>query len=238
MLTWSIFAEKSVVKVRVGTGVDSQDFYVHKDLLSHHSPFFKAALSNERKEALENVVQLPDDDVEVFRIYICWLYGSWPFTSLASGQVDKQGTFSIPDHDTLGSAYCFGDKVLDFDFCDMVADMLCAHSTELSYCPITVFARIWKVAAVGSGPRRLIVDSYVCLAKKAWSVDLYKFEAELWQDIAEALIADREEFVSLRSQTVPWIKGDMCRYHLHASEEGVCYKKTKDWDQPSRLTKS
>jgi hypothetical protein len=51
-----------------------QNFTVHQDLISTRSEFFAKALRGDWKEAQERTVVLPDDEPEVFRLYLQFLY--------------------------------------------------------------------------------------------------------------------------------------------------------------------
>lgn len=64
-----------MVQVDVGNGDgDSHTFVVHKEIICHHSPFFKAACTGHFREAEDRVVKLPDDRAELFDIFLQWLY--------------------------------------------------------------------------------------------------------------------------------------------------------------------
>ena len=44
------------------------------DLLCDTSPFFKAAFTKDFKESSEKAMSLPEDDVDTFERFACWLY--------------------------------------------------------------------------------------------------------------------------------------------------------------------
>lgn len=50
------------------------DFGIHKDLLCHYSPCFKAAFTYGIEKTKTGVTKLPETDVEVFEIFNRWLY--------------------------------------------------------------------------------------------------------------------------------------------------------------------
>lgn len=51
-----------------------QEFFVHQSLISARSEFFAKALRGDWKEAQQREVSLPDDEAEVFRLYLQLLY--------------------------------------------------------------------------------------------------------------------------------------------------------------------
>lgn len=55
-------------------GEDLQDFGVHKSLICHHSPYFKAAFNSGFEETTTGIIKLPDVKVEVFELFFHWLY--------------------------------------------------------------------------------------------------------------------------------------------------------------------
>ncbi|KAL8893561.1 MAG: hypothetical protein Q9192_005144 [Flavoplaca navasiana] len=63
-----------VVTVRVGSGEEVKSWAIHKGLLTHHSPFFAAALNGSFKESTSNVVELIEDSPEAFKLFVYWLY--------------------------------------------------------------------------------------------------------------------------------------------------------------------
>lgn len=58
----------------VGTGNDSEAFFVHEDIICEKSPFFKAACSKNWIENQEKTVRLPEQEVEIFRMYLECVY--------------------------------------------------------------------------------------------------------------------------------------------------------------------
>ena len=63
-----------LVKVNVGEDDEMKTFFVHHGLLTQNSSFFTTALKSPWKEAQEQIVELPEDDTDVFELYLQWLY--------------------------------------------------------------------------------------------------------------------------------------------------------------------
>ncbi|KAL8864393.1 MAG: hypothetical protein Q9198_009892 [Flavoplaca austrocitrina] len=70
----SSLQDTAIVTVRVGSGEEVKSWAVHKGLLTHHSPFFAAALNGFFKESTSNVVELIEDSPEAFNLFVYWLY--------------------------------------------------------------------------------------------------------------------------------------------------------------------
>lgn len=60
----------------VTVNVQGHKFYIHRHLLCSRSSYFRACFDGKFKEAEDKVFNLPDDDVEVFKLFIDWLYGA------------------------------------------------------------------------------------------------------------------------------------------------------------------
>lgn len=60
----------------VTVNVQDHKFYIHKNLLCNRSSYFRACFDGKFKEAEDNVFNLPDDDVEAFKLFVDWLYGA------------------------------------------------------------------------------------------------------------------------------------------------------------------
>ena len=64
-------AQGEVVTIFVGP--EKKRYNIHKDIICHHSEYFRAAYNGRWKEADEGVT-LEDVEVEVFNIFVHWLY--------------------------------------------------------------------------------------------------------------------------------------------------------------------
>jgi hypothetical protein len=83
------------------------------------SEFVRLALRGERKEATERVIPLPDDEPAVFKVYQQWLYSGLIHTREPKTDSDFDEKYQL-----LVKEYIFGEKILDLDFKDCVADAL------------------------------------------------------------------------------------------------------------------
>lgn len=60
--------------VTLFVGASQKPFYIHVDLLCNASSFFKAAFTGDFKESSDKTMQLPEDDENLFSLFIDWLY--------------------------------------------------------------------------------------------------------------------------------------------------------------------
>src|ERR1700743_293994 len=76
MLTFALFRSSlvlcSVVTIKVGP--EEKLFVVHQDLICHFSKYFNAAFNGSFAEATSKEINLPDVEVQIFEIFVGWLY--------------------------------------------------------------------------------------------------------------------------------------------------------------------
>ncbi|KAL8951250.1 MAG: hypothetical protein Q9222_002752, partial [Ikaeria aurantiellina] len=72
------FLELLDTVVTVVVGKTQTPFHVHKGLLCSKSAYFNAAFNSSFKEAVDGSIRLIDEDPNIFRYYILWVYNQ-PF---------------------------------------------------------------------------------------------------------------------------------------------------------------
>lgn len=101
----------------VSVGEQGKEFTMHKHIAIRHSPFFKAALSHDWREAHDKRISLPDCEPEIFEGYSQWVYTS-------------EISFSTEPHlQTLELVrlWILGDFLRDQRFCETVVNGLFSH---------------------------------------------------------------------------------------------------------------
>jgi hypothetical protein len=158
-----------IVKVQVGSGSNElQEFHVHSALICQTSQYFINALRGTWVESETRSVCLLGHNVEVFRIYLTWLYNkSFGSSVVAKAKVPKsyktRWTTSARTQ-LLIESHLLGEYILDLAFTDVVMDMLvlktAKYSTSLYPLPGQVYY-VWNRTGEGSKLRQLFVDLYV-----------------------------------------------------------------------------
>lgn len=154
----SSFSVGPAIEVIVGR---SESFTVHEYLL-RQSPFFDRMLNGTWKEATERRVELPEDDPDVFTIYVSWLYWNQIPTipTCESGQDDSEFLHLI-------QTYIFGDKIQDMAFQNTIVDAIIEKNRDSVRQGLPSKQSIPSPACVrlaydntlsGSPLRRLLVD--------------------------------------------------------------------------------
>ena len=141
--------QQSVVTVKVGSEAAQVAFVVHAELLKYYSPFFKAATTGNWDEARTGIINLPNDDPEVFEIFENWLYGQ-------RLDLEEDQAKSTP---FILKLWVFGDKVQVPEFQNAVMEALKTRSTG-SDPPLTPsdIRFVYESTTDESPLRRLIVD--------------------------------------------------------------------------------
>jgi hypothetical protein len=140
--------------ITVGPSHSERTFYIHTGLLTHRSPFFKAALSGPWKESKSKIINLPADDPAVF--------AAWT-------QLAYTGRVVLPDKKVtelyayIARLYVLAEKLMDTAAKNKcVLAMLAEHRQHPRSIPNRRCIEIvWGGSPEGSCMRRLILDMYI-----------------------------------------------------------------------------
>ena len=69
--------------VNIFVGAERKRYHLHRDLLCDRSDYFTACFIGEFREAQENELSLPEDNIESFDLLVQWLYGA-PLKKISS----------------------------------------------------------------------------------------------------------------------------------------------------------
>lgn len=163
---------REIVYVKVGPGEVA--FGVHKDLLCHYSPYFKAAFTSGFEETNAGVMKLPEISVELFEVFNRWLYHKtlWSpddFPKEADDLLDERGCplgNGLVNHmDILMRLYVFANMVRIPSLMNQILDDLNEISNLSGAIPTAAFSYVWDNVCDSSPIRRFIVDWVL------WEVD-------------------------------------------------------------------
>ena len=140
--------------------VGSQDaattWHLPKAHLIRQSPFFAAALNGSFAEAKLNSVAMPDDDPNLFRLWVQWLY---------IGKITKP-ILSVEDINVVVKAWILGDKLDCHIFQDVVMmQLLACHSPKVER-PLIGTSTL-RTAYEGSAPGSKL---------RKWALNFFLFE--------------------------------------------------------------
>ena len=107
-----------VVSIRVGNSSNGREetFWVHERLICYYSPFFDAACHGEWTESSNKAIELPEDDPDIFALFVQRLYsGDCAYAYPGSQEIDFE---------KLVALYAFADKVRMLLLKDEVVDKI------------------------------------------------------------------------------------------------------------------
>lgn len=187
------------MKIEVGSDEEKQTFLVHPAILTARSPFFKAALDGNCKEAEENIVRLPKDSPEVFGVYMHHVYTG---TLAVRTRHFLAGSPSESECILLAKTYVLSEKLQDVEAKNNALRALMkgmrpiwwAHHRPLANDTTvqTTTSIIYDGTPQGSPARKLLVDFFTY---NAGSDDLqFNGSATHWRnefiaDLAVSLLA-------------------------------------------------
>ncbi|XHF97178.1 hypothetical protein AWENTII_000779 [Aspergillus wentii] len=200
--------------VDVVVGNQQEPFSVHENLVRTSSRFFDKAMAGKWRESLQRTVKLPDEEPNIFTLYLHWLYyGALPV------YCDKPGLAGNSEYLELAKAYVLGDKLLDSKFQDTVIDAIIEKSLSkakdgASWYPVGEVIEYVYCNTHESAPiRELLVDMYVYYGYSDWLRDYNEPEnvpQPFLLKLASKLLDRRvKSGVSLEAE----------RYHSHGSNE-------------------
>jgi len=213
-----------IITVRVGEAGSTKDFSVHEELVRANSPFFEAALGREWKEAVEGVVTLPDDNPEIFGIYVQWLYCGQIFSQVQGKEGEKVDAARwIEEWNRLDQCYALGDKLQDTDFKDCIVDAS-MEKTRWDKLEFLGFGPIIYTSSAEKSPvRKLPVE--LALRWPDSALEKYCIQQRQPHDnfTADLMLALSKRTQAERNSPCPYWS-DPCRYHEHTPLNKPCHK--------------
>ncbi|PCH00554.1 BTB/POZ [Penicillium occitanis (nom. inval.)] len=195
-------------------GAEKKLFSVHEKLIRASSQFFDRAMSGAWLESAQRTIQLPEDEAEIFGIYVHWLYyGTLPVCSNDSGLPENH------EYLKLVKAYTLGNKLMDMGFQNAAIDAIVEKSISeedgTRWYPVTEVVEFAYNNTRNSDPiRQLLVDLHVSFGHGDW-LDYGNFDPE---SVPRAfLFGLSSKLLDLRAATRSEIKAS--NYHVHDSSD-------------------
>ena len=139
----------------VGPQGAATTWHLPKALLTHKSPFFAAALNGSFAEAKMNSVTMPDDDPNIFRLWVQWLF---------VGNITCQISGIEDINNVLVKAWILGNKLGCHNFQnEAMIGLLLSQSPKLKDHVIepSTLRAAYEGSAPGSVLRRWAIDSFL-----------------------------------------------------------------------------
>ncbi|KAK4495655.1 hypothetical protein PRZ48_012923 [Zasmidium cellare] len=208
-----------IITIKAGDGEARKTLSIHEDIIKSSSPFFRAALDKNWKEAQSREITLPSDSAEVVSCYVDWCYSK----QIASTHLfSEQSLRDLDEEDALlADLYVFGEKVQDDRFCNAVMTAM-AELMDQEFVTDGVLASrspgpstvktIYDGTPTDSPARRFLVDQYVAYGSQEWfdGNDEYLQCPEFLRDLALAQLRPKAVFRDdgdyVRDRCIKWFK--------------------------------
>lgn len=140
--------------VVVKVGRDETVFRMHKTIICNVSPFFKAAFEGNFVEAQEQVLELLDESITMFKHFQLWVYTD---SIITKGETATDVTWV-----SLACLYIFGEKCGIPDLQNMAIDVLIDKQQISIRMPISIIRKVYDDTPATAPLRRLLVDLMAC----------------------------------------------------------------------------
>ena len=216
--------------VNIAIGPDKNLYHIHKELICHHSEYFRTAYNDRWKESDEGVA-LGDVEVEVFNIFVHWIYSQDLPRDICSALRIAERKVPPPADLSPREAWwglmlrsaAFGDRFLAQNFQHLVHNIYVDSHWKENNGRVYYFTGykeiIWAFESLAAD--NPILNLMVDLQCLAWKEE-YDDEEEklLWSQLPHSFllrIMQKQGTLSGQDRTKVVIKP--CSYHLHATPE-------------------
>ncbi|MCJ1283878.1 hypothetical protein MMC26_003209 [Xylographa opegraphella] len=204
--------------VTLVVGPEKKIFKMHMGLLCSVSPYFKAALEGDFKEAQEQVIELTEDDSEIIEYFQFWLY--------TQSILDEDETMSHIEWEILVGLYVLGDSRLIVTLQNHVMDLLLRNITYDRELPEfeTIYG-IYEKTCPASLLRRFIVEASARHADlDTWEWNFVDGVETAQRDFLKDLVLEVDKDHDKRQERDLW--KIRCSYHIHTEGEARCSEDT------------
>ena len=195
----------------VKVGEAHERFIVHEPVLREQSCFFRAIIEKKQwKEGMSGEIELPEDDPNIFSVYLEWLYSRKLTLVYDPSTTDA----TDPLFTELASLYVFGEKVQDDNFCDTIVTQILHATNRLNKFPCSAANHIIYEGTPETSPaRRLLVHLTVEHGTPDWIDRDEQDHADFLIDLARELLARRKDLGAEDTSVEV-----CCRWHKHESQ--------------------
>ncbi|KAI9790485.1 MAG: hypothetical protein M1833_001924 [Piccolia ochrophora] len=220
---WMVASVASLARLFSGPVIDifvgptKVQWRVHEELLCHYSPFFRAALRGNFKEAKDKSITLPEDDSFVFRFLVLYMYrGSLPEFQL--NIMTKRSNLSI-----YLELYFLADKLSLESLQNKIIDQLRQGFANRSRIPApSSICRIYERTAPGSKLRQWAVQIALREMLNTGAADptaqyeeCFDMSGDFGRDVAQYIIVDAIRPAGVRVKKPEPMRGTNCEFHVH-----------------------
>ncbi|KAL9611629.1 MAG: hypothetical protein Q9167_003744 [Letrouitia subvulpina] len=189
--------QKTAIQVKVGHEPGSAEtFTIHKELICHYSPFFKAALTGSWSEAESGIVNLPSDSTDVFAVFEEWLYSQ---TLQLEDTQENNVIFLMELH-------VFGDKVAVPEFQNAAMNALRfakLNTQKTGLFKVSEIEYAYQHTSAGSPLRQFITDIYVWEANMLVFTDNFAIDSYPMAFVVDVIKGYVTQFPRPKKSSIP-----------------------------------
>lgn len=197
-------------------GPEKEAFFIDPGILSKGGAFFPTALKREW-QGEQKLIELPEEQPRIFKIYAQWLYTGKIFYKTGEHQDDLH---------TLGELYTLAERLMDHVLQDRAVDALntAIYDTEETngrLPHLDTVNHVCEHAPSNSPMRQLLRDLVVrkCSSRDDWSDFLEGVNRPFLNDVVCAL-GDRYEITDDERKKAEALQGPLkCKYHHHGMDQ-------------------
>lgn len=209
--------------VLVLVGKEEQKSYIHENLLTSNSDFFKKALTKDWKEGQERIVTMPEIEVDIFKIWMQWLYtGKMFLTKEDDIYTTPEGILSW-EWARWEGCYNLADFLQDHDFKDACIDVAVEAMSSTGRWTLLLPRALYAHSPRGSAHRQLAIDAFVLFCKRSWWGDSPGAPIEWYKDVLKRVGPQLDKAIKRQSLKVYFDSVTACQYHNHGPDK-VCYR--------------
>ena len=233
MLTVSPRVENIMTEVHVGLE-EVEQFIVRKELAIRHSTIIRKALdpASGWKEALENIVHLPEESPEAFQVFVTFLNTGVihldhfrSATRIPAHEVDLD---EDKEWNSIAQVWLLSDRIDSVTLKDAIVDKVTSLIRDSGKVPTSLHRPIFKGSVSKSGMRKLLTDIAVhsCFPGNLADQPGDPESADFFRDVGvEAMKRMSRAIQGQILSLAPYDRQDVeCHYHDHDAEGKPCYK--------------
>ena len=213
---------------------------LYKDIICSRSAFFdKACAECWAKPDQPATIELPEDDVNVFNVYMNILYRNLPETGALQyslNQAQKSDPAETPQS-LLVKTYLLADKLRDCSSANVISDALLMYwfRGKLAYMGTQAASIVSLRTLAGSPLRKLFLDFYADRTSAKALLDLAAdarvtrdFLSEILTRVASACLEQQMGDDYESTGDGGYVLKNGCRYHQHDDQDGDCQQQRTD----------
>lgn len=181
-------------------------------------------MSKAWKEGQEREVKLPEAKVDIFKIWVQWLYTGKIFLTKEDDQKETGANYTSDEWPRWQECYILGDFLRDHDFKDACIDVCIEAISSTRKLPKALPEVVYAHSPDGSAHRKLAIETFVeCAFRSDFEWYTEGLSEAFMRDVVLYIAPRLAEGLKQRSITEYLESVDICKYHGHGSERS-CYR--------------